>query len=72
MIPRPPQCDDDRCDYDENGQWQHHAACWALEEAERDKWIEDAAFATAREDGYTWQPTPVLTLPAQRDRRWTA
>lgn len=67
MIPRALQCDDDRCDYDENGRWRHDFRC-----ATQDPWAEDMAVTTAREDGYSFTPTPVLHLPAPHDRRWTA
>lgn len=64
MMPRPVQCDDDRCDYDETGQWRHVPGCWAVEDAERDDWIEDAALDAAREDGYG-----APFIPRQLDRR---
>lgn len=67
MMPRPAQCDDDRCDYDENGTWRHHPRC-----ATQDPWApEDMAVATAREDGYVWC-APVVHLAAQPERRRTA
>jgi len=62
MMPRAPQCDDDRCDYDENGHWQHHPRC-----ATRDPWVEDMATATAREDGYSLPYGTVVRLPRQRE-----
>lgn len=46
MIPRPAQCDDDRCDYDNNG-WAHVPGCRASNGGP----AEDMATATAREDG---------------------
>lgn len=56
MIPRPPMCDDDRCDYDQTGRWVHTPGCWAVEEVEAVAWLDDTAAhmaaATAQEDGY--------------------
>lgn len=60
MMPRPAQCDDDRCDYDDHGRWVHHPRC-----ATQDSWSpEDMAASTAMEDGYTR-----VFIPKQRDRR---
>lgn len=47
MMPRPAQCDDDRCDYDETGHWHHHPQC-----ATHTPQAEDIATTTAHEDGY--------------------
>lgn len=63
MIPRPAQCDDDRCDYDETGTWRHHAQCRT-----QDPWPEDMAASTAREDGYSLPYGMVVHLPG----RWSA
>jgi hypothetical protein len=58
MIPRAPQCDDDRCDYDETGTWRHHPRCQT-----QDPWAEDMAAQTALEDGYARRPK-LTAVPA--------
>lgn len=65
MMPRAPLCDDDRCDYDETGRWQHHRYC-----STQDPWAEHGMAAeTAREDGYGRPYGVVVQFPAQPERR---
>lgn len=63
MMPRAPQCDDDRCDYDETGRWHHHPACTTHDPQAG----EDIATTTAHEDGYA---RPLVGRP--QGRRWAA
>lgn len=67
MIPRAPQCDDDRCDYDETGRWVHNPGCPTQTAA----WgAEDMALTEARVDGYshTYARRPYsTTAPRQRN-----
>jgi hypothetical protein len=63
VIPRAPQCDDDRCDYGPTGHWQHHPRC----ATETCQWADDAALQAAREDGYG---RPFVSRP--QGRGWAA
>lgn len=64
MMPRPAQCDNDNCDYDETGRWMHAPECHAADDAS--PWGSDPRQDAAREDGYT-----SAFIPSQR-QRWAA
>jgi hypothetical protein len=52
MMPRPPQCDNDNCDYDETG-WHHAPECPADADNGDTPWGSNPALDAAREDGFT-------------------
>jgi hypothetical protein len=64
MMPRPPYCDGDSCDYDQQ-RWQHEPDC-SINEVFGDD--EDVVWDVAMEDGVARRQL-LASVPAQTDRR---